>query len=366
MMMTWLRSGGVLMVATLLPSCAWVPTMVSQGVDAAITIGEHRSFYATAKDYATRAEIASRFADENFAVEVSTDVYHGRVMLTGLVKSAHTRQKAEQLAQQVTDVRELFNDIQITEAGGILGTFNDLFIESKLKAKLVMAEGVKSINYRWRANNGMVFLLGTADSPEELAHVVSIVLETDGVREVVLHVTSQEVDEPDSDVLIAKENLPVGASITQSATADFLRGEVISVYNGDSFTVMIGSKLEKVRLMGSDAPDMTRSPIGREAREFLGRLVRGKMVSLETDDRRRDQDNRLLAYVYVGDLFVNVELIRQGQAVMSTVPPNVAHVEEYRNAQDEAQARRRGVWSSTKLVDVQPDCRRNPMKGREC
>jgi len=129
---------------------------------------------------------------------------------------------------------------------------------------------------------------------------------------------------------------------------------------------MIGSKLEKVRLIGSDAPDMTQSLIGRQAREFLGRLVRGKMVSLETDDHRRDKDNRLLAYVYVGDLFVNLELIRQGHAVMYTVPPNVAHVLEYQKAQDEAQAWYRGVWSSTKLVDVQLDCRRNPMKGREC
>jgi micrococcal nuclease len=366
MMMIWLRSGGILMVATLLSSCAWVPTMVSQGVDAAITIGEHRSFYATAKDYATKGEIASRFADENFAVDVRTDVYQGRVMLTGLVKSAQTRQKAEELAQQVTDVRELFNDIQVNERGGILRTLNDLFIESKMKTKLVMAEGVKSINYRWRANNGMVCILGTADSPEELAHVVNIALETEGVREVVIHVTSQEVDEPDTDVIIAKENLPAGISIRQSATADFLRGEVISVYNGDSFTVMIGSKLEKVRLIGSDAPDMTQSPIGRQARELLGHLVRGKMVSLETDDHRRDKDNRLLAYVYVGDLFVNLELIRQGHAVMDTKPPNVTHVLEYQNAQVEAQAWHRGVWSSTKLVDGHTDCRRNPVKGREC
>ena len=103
----------------LVTGCAWIPTMVSQGVDAATTIGEHRSFYATAEDYSTKSEIVSRFVDENLALDVSTDVYQGRVMLTGLVKSAAIRKKAEELARQVPAVHELFNDLQITEAGGM-------------------------------------------------------------------------------------------------------------------------------------------------------------------------------------------------------------------------------------------------------
>src|SRR2546426_8479445 len=108
-----LTMGGV----ALMTGCAWVPTMVSQGVDAATTIGEHRSFYATAEDYSTKSEIVSRFVDENLALDVSTDVYQGRVMLTGLVKSAAIRKKAEELARQVPAVHEIFNDLQITELG---------------------------------------------------------------------------------------------------------------------------------------------------------------------------------------------------------------------------------------------------------
>jgi micrococcal nuclease len=128
---------------------------------------------------------------------------------------------------------------------------------------------------------------------------------------------------------------------------------VISVNNGDSFTVLVGPKLVKVRLIGSDAPDMIQSANGRQAREFLRNLVRGKMVRLETDDRRRDHEKRLLAYVYVGDLFVNLELIRQGQAVMYSAPPNVAHVEEYRKAQQEAREAGRGLWGpSNRLASL--------------
>ena len=337
----------------LVTGCAWIPTMVSQGVDAATTIGEHRSFYATAEDYSTKSEIVSRFVDENLALDVSADVYQGRVMLTGLVKSAAIRKKAEELARQIPAVHELFNDLQITEEGGIGVTLSDLSIETRMKVMLVMAEGVNSINYRWRANKGVVYLLGTADSAEELAHVVSLASETEGVREVVVHVTSQEADESEAVVNGARESTPAQLAIAQAATANFLRGEVISVNNGDSFTALIGAKVVKVRLIGSDAPDMAQSPNGRQAREFLRNLVRGKMVRLETDDRRRDPEKRLLAYVYVGDLFVNLELIRQGQAVMYSAPPNVAHVEEYRKAQQEAREAGRGLWGpSNRLASL--------------
>jgi endonuclease YncB( thermonuclease family)/osmotically-inducible protein OsmY len=337
----------------LVTGCAWIPTMVSQGVDAATTIGEHRSFYATAEDYSTKSEIVSRFVDENLALDVSTDVYQGRVMLTGLVKSAAIRKKAEELARQVPAVHELFNDLQITEAGGMGVTLSDFAIEARMKVMLVMDGGIKSINYRWRANKGVVYLLGTADSAEELAHVVSLARETEGVREVVVHVTSQEADESEEVVNGAREISPAEIAITRATTADFLRGEVISVNNGDSFTVLVGPKLVKVRLIGSDAPDMIQSVNGRQAREFLRNLVRGKMVRLETDDRRRDHEKRLLAYVYVGDLFINLELIRQGQAVMYSAPPNVAHVEEYRKAQQEAREAGRGLWApSSRLASL--------------
>ena len=42
-------------------------------------------------------------------------------------------------------------------------------------------------------------------------------------------------------------------------------------------------------------------------------------------------------------MLVNLEMVRQGQAVTYTVPPNVAHVEDYHKAQQEA--REAGPWS---------------------
>ena len=127
--------------------------------------------------------------------------------------------------------------------------------------------------------------------------------------------------------------------------AGFLRGQVLSVHDGDTLTVLLDGRHEKVRLNGIDAPELDQQPWGVQARDTLKALVGGKTVRLETDVTKRDKNKWLLAYVYIGDLFVNAEMIRQGQAMLLTVPPNIAHVEDYRKAQQEAREAGRGLWN---------------------
>ena len=67
-------------------------------------------------------------------------------------------------------------------------------------------------------------------------------------------------------------------------------------------------------------------------------------MRLEFDVEERDQYGRLLAYVWVGNKMVNVEILRQGVATVYTVPPNVKYVDAFTAAQDEAQAAGLGIW----------------------
>ena len=148
--------------------------------------------------------------------------------------------------------------------------------------------------------------------------------------------------------------------------AGFLHAQVVSVHDGGTLTVLLDGQHEKVRLIGIDAPEFDQSMRGVQARDVLKTLVGEKTVRLETDITKRDQYKRLLAYVYVGGLLVNAEMIRQGQAVLHTVPPNVAHVEEYQKAQIEAKEAGRGVWNAAQPLDVSPDCHSRRQKGLEC
>ena len=61
--------------------------------------------------------------------------------------------------------------------------------------------------------------------------------------------------------------------------------------------------------------------------------------------RSRDRYGRLLAYVWVGDVMINAELVRLGFAQVMTVPPNVRHQALFVKLQRDARAARRGLWA---------------------
>ncbi len=116
------------------------------------------------------------------------------------------------------------------------------------------------------------------------------------------------------------------------------------VVDGDTVDVRIGGREERVRLIGVDAPELGQGVWGERAREVLRRWVEGRVVRLERDVVERDRYGRVLAYVWVDGRLVNEELLREGVAMLYTVPPNVRHVERLRRAQEEARAAGRGVW----------------------
>lgn len=143
------------------------------------------------------------------------------------------------------------------------------------------------------------------------------------------------------------------ASVAQSERTPVaqseLEGMVVRVVDGDTIHVKLGERVEKVRYIGVDTPEIqhpTRGeePGGRQAAEVNRRLAGGQRVRLELDVQARDRHGRLLAYVWVGDLMVNAELVRLGYAQVITVPPNVRHRELLAKLQREAREAGRGLW----------------------
>jgi micrococcal nuclease len=120
---------------------------------------------------------------------------------------------------------------------------------------------------------------------------------------------------------------------------------VTEVIDGDTIGVTYNGLPESVRLLGIDTSE-TGEAFSAEATAALTNLVRGKMVRLEFDIVRRDQYDRLLAFVWVGSTTANAEMLRLGLATLYTVPPNVMYVEVLQAAQDEARAARRGMWGA--------------------
>ena len=121
-------------------------------------------------------------------LDVNTNVYENRVMLTGSVETGSQKRRATLLARGIKGVTKVINELQVTGDGTLTETANDLWIETKLKARLVGADGVSSINYRWRSVNGVVYFIGVAQNRGELAKVVRLARDTSHVNKVVTHV----------------------------------------------------------------------------------------------------------------------------------------------------------------------------------
>lgn len=136
----------------------------------------------------------------------------------------------------------------------------------------------------------------------------------------------------------------------QKSANDFYA--VVKVVDGDTFWVDDGSEDGlKVRLIGVDAPETRKSArkdvgyYGKESKQYLEQMIAGKEVRLEYDVDTKDRYGRTLAYVYLDDgTFVNAELLRNGFAMVLTVPPNVRFADEFLDLQSEAREKNRGLW----------------------
>jgi micrococcal nuclease len=132
-------------------------------------------------------------------------------------------------------------------------------------------------------------------------------------------------------------------------------GTVVRTVDGDTVHVRVANRIEKVRYIGINTPEVhhpTRGeePGGRAATEINRGLVGGRAVRLEPDVQLRDRYRRLLAYVWVEradgvEVMVNAEMVRLGYAQVMTIPPNVRHAEMFRKLAAEAREQRRGLWA---------------------
>ena len=107
----------------------------------------------------------------------------------------------------------------------------------------------------------------------------------------------------------------------------------------------------RVRLMGVDTPETVKpdhpvQPWGPEATEFTKRFVAGGSVRLRLDKERLDRYGRVLGYLYVDDVMLNEQLLVAGLArAQLKFRYSKAMKRRFREAQEQAQIDRKGIWS---------------------
>jgi micrococcal nuclease len=149
-------------------------------------------------------------------------------------------------------------------------------------------------------------------------------------------------------ILLALAVVSVSSSL-HAAPFRTVTATITKISDGDTVQAITpeGTKL-KVRLYGIDAPETHKGkkpgePFGNAARDYLASLVSQRSVRVEILDI--DRYRRMVAILWLAERNVNQEMISAGMAE--------AYVEYLKNpyrapfiqAEQEAKAQGRGVWS---------------------
>lgn len=181
-----------------LGGCATVIT------EAAQKAWEDRSTADQVTDTKIAAGIIGRLSDRDtgLILDVSTDVWEQRVLLTGTLDKASERRAVERLVAKDKRIKRLYKHIRIVspkakkvrrkaaekkdseKKSGFGQTVSDFWIEAKIKLQLLTAKKVTSVNYRWRSVLNDIYIIGRAATKAERDKVLGIIRATEGVKKI--------------------------------------------------------------------------------------------------------------------------------------------------------------------------------------
>lgn len=150
-------------------------------------------------------------------------------------------------------------------------------------------------------------------------------------------------------------------TFTPTGTPGAIRVEAncVQVIDGDTIDVLINGQTYRVRYIGINTLEMNDPrpdirALAEEATLMNRNLVEGEVVELEKDVSETDRYGRLLRYIYVGDTFVNAELVALGYAQAVTYQPDDKYEDLFLQLQTQAQEASLGLWATTIIPsDVQ-------------
>jgi osmotically-inducible protein OsmY len=169
---------------------------VKLGADALYTASEERTTTEVISDNEIKIALNKYLLDDSLGLfnDVSTVVYQGRVLLVGSVDSMDARDRADAIGRRPEGVKEVINEIVVTEDGGVGDFVDDVVIEKTIQTEYLFDQEIDSANFRVRSINGTVYLIGLAESRHELDKALQVAHKTQDVRAVINHMRIQPAE----------------------------------------------------------------------------------------------------------------------------------------------------------------------------
>jgi osmotically-inducible protein OsmY len=148
---------------------------------------DERTVAAVATDTRIRAELNEKWfaSDLKLYQQVHLIVHDRRVLLTGAVERQELRENAVKTAWAIEGVREVLDELIVDPTNSIGAIASDNAIVTELRGRLLFDKQIASVNYRFDAVNGTVYLIGVARDQAELDRALAHARALDNVRRVV-------------------------------------------------------------------------------------------------------------------------------------------------------------------------------------
>jgi osmotically-inducible protein OsmY len=148
--------------------------------------------------------------------EVDVEVAEHFVLLSGRVPTEADKAEAERIAWSVKSVNEVANEL-IVGNRDVSRDLNDFGITQQVRTRLLADEAIKGVNYNVQVNSGVVYLLGLAQTEDELRRAAEHASKVKGVVKVVSYVKMRERGAPAPIEQAQAEQRPQATAIEPAA-----------------------------------------------------------------------------------------------------------------------------------------------------
>ena len=180
----------VVLTSSALALSGCVGAAVGFGTAAVAASATEKGFSTSVADGIIETKLVNRFIQNDSALStgIEKSVNNGSVLLTGRVETIEQKVLATKLAWEIKGVREVVNEVQVTQDNSLRDKAKDLAASAQLRAALIGDQNTSSLNFSIDVVNGIVYLSGVASDEMEKERVIAHAQELRFAKKVVNYI----------------------------------------------------------------------------------------------------------------------------------------------------------------------------------
>jgi osmotically-inducible protein OsmY len=158
---------GAVLLASLVSLSACAPLIVGGAVMTGVMVTDRRTTGTQVEDETIEIKVASAVRqDLGDRVHLNVTSFNRQVLLSGEVRTAADKERAEKLASSQENVNAVVNDLAVIPVSSLTQRSKDIVITGRVKAAFVDAKDLQVNAFKVVTERGIVYLMGRVTARE--------------------------------------------------------------------------------------------------------------------------------------------------------------------------------------------------------